>query len=452
MAFYSHFALAALLCSAVLISGGIANGGPDSSTTSDTALPDVASCGVDGSGEEECEGPTALIQSSSSLHSRKRVQNYGEKIVSAASWFNSDLHPSRADQTYAAPNCTAASSRNQTSHGESLPWLAQGNTVAAVNEWHFDMVNDRGRNNFYFSSIGRHVPGKRVLVLGSGSAILDLMSWEQGAESVLGLEADPDLFEVACKNVQLNKADKKVNIIRGMSRDVTLAEQDRGDVLVSELFGNFLLGESLLAYIPDARDRLLKPGGQVIPPVASQHAVLVRSEALWRHHFVSGYRDIKLQALNSLAYATDEQDFDYLPTSFEEQPYRLVAPRASLYSVDFNKVQEDDIFTGEVQMVAQESGPVHALVFTWEALGDSTGHLRLDTHLSGHQDAMPNENRWHRATEWQRPFVWLAEQANPSDPTTKRELILQKGESLRVRFFSDWRSLNVTVERARTSL
>ena len=39
----------------------------------------------------------------------------------------------------------------------------------------------------------------------------------------------------------------------------------RPNVLVSETLGTFLLGESALFYMSDARDRLLAPGGTVIP-------------------------------------------------------------------------------------------------------------------------------------------------------------------------------------------
>ena len=46
-------------------------------------------------------------------------------------------------------------------------------------------------------------------------------------------------------------------------------------MIISEILGTLMLGESALEYIADARERLLKPGGVVIPNRGCQYAQLV---------------------------------------------------------------------------------------------------------------------------------------------------------------------------------
>ncbi|KAH9368499.1 hypothetical protein HPB48_020786 [Haemaphysalis longicornis] len=49
------------------------------------------------------------------------------------------------------------------------------------------------------------------------------------------------------------------------ARQEELELPDRVDVLVSEWMGHFLLSEGMLESVLDARDRLLKPGGLMLP-------------------------------------------------------------------------------------------------------------------------------------------------------------------------------------------
>jgi len=68
--------------------------------------------------------------------------------------------------------------------------------------------------------------------------------------------------------------DHRVRFLKGLSTELTLPE--RVDVVVSEIIGSFGLEEGVLRYLVDARKRLLKSGGCLLP--RELELILVPSE------------------------------------------------------------------------------------------------------------------------------------------------------------------------------
>lgn len=64
-----------------------------------------------------------------------------------------------------------------------------------------------------------------------------------------------------------NHFDDRITLIQGKAEDVSLPV-DKVDAIVSEWMGYFLLYESMLDTVLDARDRWLKPGGALYPDTA----------------------------------------------------------------------------------------------------------------------------------------------------------------------------------------
>lgn len=64
----------------------------------------------------------------------------------------------------------------------------------------------------------------------------------------------------------MNNLSDKITVLHSPIEDVILPEP--ADVLVSEWMGFYLLHESMLASVLSARDRLLRPGGIMLPQTA----------------------------------------------------------------------------------------------------------------------------------------------------------------------------------------
>ena len=163
-------------------------------------------------------------------------------------------------------------------------------TVVAVNDWHFAMMNDVGRNDAFADALHRAiVPGDSVVVdVGAGSGLLSLMAARLGAARVYAIEGNPDLSSLARRLAEANGLGDVVEVVPAMSNELPddalgATGTDvgrRADVLVAELLGTLLLGESALFYMADVRARFLREGGVVIPASGVQHATLVSGPLL----------------------------------------------------------------------------------------------------------------------------------------------------------------------------
>jgi len=71
-----------------------------------------------------------------------------------------------------------------------------------------------------------------------------------------------------------NGLSHRINVLAKVSNDLKVGAEleHQADILVSEVLSSELLGEHVLPSIEEARRRLLKPGGRVIPASGSVSA------------------------------------------------------------------------------------------------------------------------------------------------------------------------------------
>ncbi len=105
-------------------------------------------------------------------------------------------------------------------------------------------------------------PGCTVIDIGAGPGLFALLACQFGAGKVIAIDPDPSiglLHQLARDN---GFADR-IEVVQGKSTDYRPLA--KADVIVSDLRGSLPLYESHIASIKDARDRLLAPGGTLIP-------------------------------------------------------------------------------------------------------------------------------------------------------------------------------------------
>lgn len=124
------------------------------------------------------------------------------------------------------------------------------------------MLADRPRMDFYHRAIDRHVhPGDRVIDLGTGTGILAAFAARRGAATVYAIDHSTILKHA--RRLAAHNGIKTIEFFATHSRDFTLAEPV--DVILHEQMGDFLFDESMVPNVLDLRDRLLKPGGRIVP-------------------------------------------------------------------------------------------------------------------------------------------------------------------------------------------
>jgi len=129
-------------------------------------------------------------------------------------------------------------------------------------EAHEEMLSDSVRVDAYHRGIHRNVKsGDVVLDLGTGTGLLAFMASRAGAKKVYAIEHS-DFIDVAREIARLNGF-TNIEFVRANSREFTPPEPV--DVVVHEQMGDELFNENLVQNLLDVRERVLRPGGRILP-------------------------------------------------------------------------------------------------------------------------------------------------------------------------------------------
>ncbi|CAE7331634.1 PRMT7 [Symbiodinium pilosum] len=158
----------------------------------------------------------------------------------------------------------------------------------ALSDWYFEMLRDAARHDLYERALQVEISkvkeksggGCTVLDVGSGDGILSMMAIRSGATAAIGVEYVAQIARASEEVISANRTSNALghsplNIwctdVRGVSE---LPEQQRFDVLVSELMDASGLGENLILLTEGSKRRLCKQHAPVIPCRLRLKAVL----------------------------------------------------------------------------------------------------------------------------------------------------------------------------------
>ena len=247
------------------------------------------------------------------------------------------------------------------------------------------MVFDGYRNAAYFRALEKVATSdSTVLDLGAGLGVHGLNAAALGVAAVHLVEPLP-IIELA-RNIAADNDLGNVHCHECRADEMQL--EAPVDILVSVFTGNFLLTEDLLPSLFNARDRFLKPGGQMIPDRGRMQVVPVSAADYYQKYIGQwddyakhasehaipqlDHRGVRRYAANSLYYDRRKK-FDSVP---------LASP-ADLAELDFATAISADC-DSQIDVRVERDGPCHGwlgwfqihLVDEWfSTSGDS-----YDTH------------------------------------------------------------------------
>jgi type II protein arginine methyltransferase len=228
--------------------------------------------------------------------------------------------------------------------------------VAAVPDWHFNMMNDEARNRSFARAIERCVrPGMTVLEIGTGSGLLALLAARGregvgGAGRVITCEANPVVAAAAQRIIAENGWSERITVIAKPSHELVMGVDlaEPADLLISETFSVQVVVEGALSTFEDAKARLLKPGAPVLPARALVRGALVGGEGLAQSARVERVLGFDLSHFNSL---TPRQQ--HLSAG---QPFVWLSEPATLLRFDLQNDAQFPAARQELTVTATERG------------------------------------------------------------------------------------------------
>ena len=179
-------------------------------------------------------------------------------------------------------------------------YLALSRTVP---EWHVPMMNEQNRNQAYFDALKAVVTSEStVFEIGTGSGLLAMMAAKLGAKQVTTCESVALVAETAQHIIKDNHFEHTIQVIAKKSTEIEIGIDlsDKADILVSEIFSSELLGEHVLPSLEDAKRRMLKPGGKVVPAAGSIMVALFTGDNIRRNLLVDNAFGFDLQRFNTI--------------------------------------------------------------------------------------------------------------------------------------------------------
>ncbi|CDW57893.1 PrmA and DER1 domain containing protein [Trichuris trichiura] len=246
-----------------------------------------------------------------------------------------------------------------------------------VRQWHFKMLNDVERNRSYQKAIQRAIETgrvKTVLDIGCGTGILSMMASKAGAKTVYACECNSLMAQIAKEVINDNELTNGI-IVRSLhSMDLNVGREMRfkADLIVTELMDDGLFGESIVSTLLDAKRRLLKENGFIIPSRAAVWAALVESDAIRNDH-VFEPRDLPCGMRFPTVVLSSICSFEKAVSNplYEPEPYtseRIIDYRSCRWLTDPFLVDEID-FSNVNDLTAHASGIERFLTVRLKATG-----------------------------------------------------------------------------------
>jgi precorrin-6B methylase 2 len=220
------------------------------------------------------------------------------------------------------------------------------------------MIADSIRTNAYRRALQSVVTRDSVVAdIGAGPGIFTLLSCNLGARRVYAIEPN-DVIQIAAELAAAHDYANRVRIIQDLSTRTELPEL--ADILVSDIRGVLPWFSGHIPSIIDARDRLLRPTGILIPQADIVSIAVVESEAIYTRRTSPWHADslgVDLSPLN----ARLKHAWSRVSVAATE----LITPAAVLSVLDYRTIDKANV-DERVVLRPHRAGVGHGLLMWFD--------------------------------------------------------------------------------------
>lgn len=212
-----------------------------------------------------------------------------------------------------------------------------------IHLWHYDMLVNKERSQYYSDLIKDHCKGKIVLEIGTGAGLLAALAIKHGAKQVICCEENPHLALVAMQLFQRLGLEDRIQLISKNSKDIKTDEIPQVDVVLHELFASDPFGEEMVPTLADAR-RFMKKDAIFLPEkIQIIYQPVPQSQILEKLSF-DGIDLPEMEELLTLAHpGLRQRDHEKYPPGGFTLP---VVAIADLFDTSYSFVDTNDALIG----------------------------------------------------------------------------------------------------------
>ncbi|CAJ1346250.1 unnamed protein product [Effrenium voratum] len=322
-----------------------------------------------------------------------------ERVCFAFSGTEAEADEGRFIAAFQTLRRAQALARQSNTNGDRAEAALQGLRAAALQRWHFQMINDVPRGEQYGRAIEMAVAellpqaptGLLALDIGAGTGLLSLMCARlKGVREVHACEMNDALCAVAREVIAASQSCCPVTVHPVVS--TSLQPREKFDLIFCEVFDAGLLGEHALPTLLHAKKALLKEGGILVPARATLFGQVVEAPGLLDRF------SVRSPTGAALAGARLQNSERYTCETMWAVPHKKLTEAAKLVTLDFHQIEYLYSNLGNwidppIELSVCRTGEAHAFVFWWELELDAHGRCRIHTAPEGGSES------WQQAVQ-----------------------------------------------------
>ena len=221
------------------------------------------------------------------------------------------------------------------------------------------MMSDRRRNDALAEAVRAVVrPGDVVADVGAGVGYLSILAAKAGAARVYAIEAT-NMIKAARQLVERNGVAEVVRI-EEKTNSLAWEPPERVDVVLSETLGYAVLDEGIRVALADARERMLREGGRLMPKAVRTWGVPVSlPRSTVDPDYIDGAGGLDLRPLGDVYRELYRRE--HVPARCE-----LAAPRM-LFELDCSTMASEGVLRAEAKFEARLAGRLTGFALWFEA-------------------------------------------------------------------------------------